>query len=118
MALSTEITEVGVTATYHRIRIGEITYGKQFMVQGSAGSVVVTIDCYSNKAARDANALPAFTKSVRIYFGADVDDKLSGRFAADSVPAQLAVVRSDEPTRAQLYAAIKSLPEFVDATDI
>ncbi|NTE87185.1 hypothetical protein [Agrobacterium rubi] len=117
MALATELSTHLGTATYHRIRAGEMTFAKQPLVSGAEGSAIITIDCYADQAARDANLTPMFTRTVRIYFGKDVCHEANVK-SGDGDPPTVLIVKEDEPTRSQFYDAIKALPEFENAESV
>jgi hypothetical protein len=92
---------------------------------------------YASGAARAAGGSPLGKRSLQIHFGAEVGDTLhapqnrvivgyedvlvAGELQhlpiTERRDIDLVTIKADEPTRDQLYAAIKALGEFDGATD-
>lgn len=140
-----EVPALGISANYHRISRVLISYDPDPMVAGSAGTLWATVMGYPDKAARDAgrggidkgeyqirfgvnvsgelnNARPASTYEdvLRDENGSIVRDESGAAVMVDkSMPAREATkvpcIASNEPTRAQIYAAVMALPQFAGA---
>lgn len=91
MALEKSVpTRYGVAALYHRIAAAQVGWHDQ--------GCLVTVFSYSSRAAREAGAAPLAVASFP--FAGPAFDFAGG-----------------EPSRPQLYARLKALPEWADAAD-
>ena len=143
-----EVASFGVSANYHRITQVLTSYVPDPMVPGSVGVLYATLVGYATQEARDAGRGGIDKGEFQIRFGADVSEYLNdakpastyedvvrdddGHIVMDAdgkavmevkpIPARAAtpipVIRSDEPTRAEIYAAIMALPQFADAEQV
>lgn len=130
------IARFGVDAHYHRIAgLQALDYTPHPKVQGSKGVAHVIVAAYASKAVRDAGGPSMAQRTVSIYFGAECADviqlpssKLIGYEVRviDGVSHDCPVteqiaetpivsIKSDDPTRAELYQAVLALPEFEGA---
>ena len=130
------IARFGVDAHYHRIAgLQAVDYTPNPKVKGSKGVAHVIVAAYANKSVRDAGGAALAQRMVSIYFGAECADvihlpssKLIGYEVRviDGVEHECPVteqvaetpivsVKSDDPTRAELYQAVANLPEFEGA---
>lgn len=137
-------TDLG-TAAYHRIEAGKIVYQREPEVIGAIGSVYVTLKSYRDAEARQAGVSALSSRTIRIRFGNEVSQEFLAKGVPTEptpvieeyfdprlgkkvqvvvgekeppVPPRLPVIRSDEPVRAHIYSAIKSMPEFAGAIDL
>lgn len=133
---SVPIARFGVDANYHRIAgLQAVDYTPHPKVKGSKGVAHVIVAAYASKKVRDAGGAALAQRTVSIYFGAECADaiqlpssKLVGYEVRviDGVEHECPVteqvsetpilsIRSDDPTRAELYQAVAALPEFEGA---
>lgn len=150
MAISVEIPvpALGVSANYHRITQITTVYEPDHKVEGSIGTLFVTVVGYPTKEARDEGRGGIDKGEFQIRFGVDVASTLNdgkdetpyedaerdeqGNLVKDKdgkvqmitkiIPAKPAtsipVISSDEPTRTEIYTTIMALPQFADASEI
>jgi len=140
MAISKPIlvARFGIEANYHRIAgVQAIDYTPHPKITGSKGAAHVVIEAYASKAVRDAGGPSMAKRVVSIYFGANCADEIqlpSSRLTGyeirviDGVEHECPVteqisttpiisIKSDDPTRAELYQAISAMPEFEGADE-
>lgn len=115
MALEKKIdTSIGVPARYHRIIWHEVRFIPEPAMEGCEGSVFVRVASYASQEAREAGAEPLANQTVRVRFGAQLTDaKVMNR--EREVP--VLSIQSDEPTRAEIYAALMGSPTFEGAVE-
>lgn len=132
------IPRFGIDATYHRVEGAAVTYGAVPKLDGAKGFVDVTLAGYASRATRDANAPSIGKRTIRLYFGADCADaikipytKLKGYQirVVDGVEQDcpvtevlpetpISTIKSDDPTRAQIYEAIAAMGAFEGAESV
>lgn len=137
LEIAIPVPRFGVDATYHRIDAVRLAYGSVFNVAGARGYVDVTLLGYATKGARDAGGGALGKRTLRLHFGAEISDTMHAPLnhavvgyqeeviegEARKIPVteqrdiDLITIKADEPTRGQIYAAIKQLPEFKTAID-
>lgn len=113
MALEADIfiPALGVNATYHRILDEQKRRVRDTDMPGSVGTLVVEVLSYASKAVSDANGPSIGSHTVRLRYGAGIG----------AVPEKLAgnpVIRSDDPTTADIYGALTELPTFSGAAAV
>lgn len=82
----------GYIAEYHRISILQT----HFNTDPASRCVLVTVSCYRDAETREKDLACATTWSGKLLF---------------------TEVTSDEPSRKEIYTALKALPHWTDATD-
>lgn len=129
----------GIPTQYHRVTAIRVSYRPDAALSGQVGVVHVSVGSYVSQEARDNGMKPVLSQTLQIPFGAEISDTptlrtpMPGRvipetevvegtdkvrikavsFAAPE-PIKLAVIRSNDPTRSDIYAALMTVPQFKD----
>lgn len=98
LAKAIEMPATRLKAAYHRINRTEISFVPDARIPGSTGTIMVSLASYASVEARQAGAPPVGTIDLLLRFGGNIEqpDEESG----------VVVIPADEPSRADIYAAL------------
>lgn len=106
---------------------------------GSKGRVVVSLAGYDSEDARRAGVAPRAERTIQIAYGENCADAFAQRelpkealaiwgtdehnrpkllgYSDQPAPPAVLCMKTDQPVDADIYAALKTLPDYAEATD-